>query len=366
MRFETILILLLSTALFSGVACLLLRTVALRRGWLSKANGDRTGPGGIPIVGGLGVLLGWVAGTVVTEGMGRLLGFGGLAMAESVGSILLLLALIGSYGLLGHLDDRKELSRRSRFFTESAIALAVIALWPGWVGGELGIALPPAWSGLLAWLIFSFVIVAGANAFNMCDNSDGLAGATGALSLGGVFAVRVVNAGPDLLSWAALAGAGGLLGFLYWNRPPARVYLGDAGTLPLGALIALALVTLPAFKLWPALLAIPFLAGYLFFDPAMAVLGRVTRGRAPWQGGTDHPAHDLRVALGNWNTAWRVIVALQIFSVATGVFVATGTLPLPLLLVPLAPWLALGAAAAAGRRMRDAGPPIAERRRAQA
>ncbi len=366
MRFETILILLLSTTLFSGVSCALLRTLAFRRGWLSKANGDRTGPGEIPIVGGLGVLMGGIAGAVVTEGIGRLRGVDGLMMTDSVGSILLLLALIGSYGLLGHLDDRKDLSRRSRFLTESIIALGVIALWPGWAGGEIGLTLPAAWNALLAWLLYSFVIVAGANAFNMCDNSDGLAGATGALTLGGVFVARLVTAGPDLLSWAALAGAGGLLGFLYWNRPPARIYLGDAGTLPLGALIALCLVSLPTFRLWPAVLATPFLAGYLFFDPAMAILGRFTRGRAPWQGGTDHPAHDLRVALGNWTSAWRVIVALQIFSVATGVSVATGFLPLPLLLVPLAPWLALAAAAAAGRRMRDAAPPIAEGRRAEA
>ncbi len=355
MQLLTYLLPLTAAALVGGAACAWLRPLALRIGLASVANGDRLGPSGIPLTGGLAVLIGLAAGWAAR--VAALASTGGAAGA--LDTVVPLALLMASFAILGHLDDRHDLSARLRFLSESALAAAFVGAWLFWPG-ESAAAVRAASTGViaqlslpLAWAAFAFAVVAGANAYNMCDNSDGLAAGTGAISLAGIFCVRVLWDGTDPVAWTALAAAGALIGFLYWNRPPARVYLGDAGTLPLGALIAWGLMTMPGSAGWEVLLTWPLLVGYLLFDPALAILGRLARRRAPWRGGLDHPAHDLRHALGSWRTAWPAILAVQFFSVATGVAVFMRLLPFGAAAAGAAPWLALAAAAYAGRRMRE-------------
>jgi UDP-GlcNAc:undecaprenyl-phosphate GlcNAc-1-phosphate transferase len=128
--------------------------------------------------------------------------------------------------------------------------------------GELSIA-------LVAWL--------SANAFNMLDHADTTATSTSAASL--------LVAQDDL----GLAGAGASLGFLVHNWPPARVFLGDGGSLMLGALLAAAWYPHGALATLAGL-AVPLL------DSLFVVASRLKRGIAPWHGGTDHTGHRLLAA----------------------------------------------------------------------
>lgn len=90
-----------------------------------------------------------------------------------------------------------------------------------------------------------FVMVGASNAYNLTDGLDGLAGGTGAIAfyaLGGAAALFAVFGDTDpSLSWTVavlgMGAAGGLVGFLFWNRHPARVFMGDTGSLSLGALL---------------------------------------------------------------------------------------------------------------------------------
>lgn len=383
-----LLIPLLTAALASALAAMALRPFARRAGIVSVANGDRAGSGGIPVIGGLGVLIGTAAGLLgmVVHGGGTV--WGGSPQASLPLGLLPLGLLLLCYAALGHLDDRFDLSARLRFVSESLLAVALAGWWllgsslvsgpisslaldsaagPALgsglgaavglpVAGAAALGLPPAWAAPLGltftWAVAAFLVVAGANAFNMCDNSDGLAAGVGTIALLGVFCLRTLAGGPDGVAWVSLAAAGALIGFLYWNRPPARIYLGDAGTLPMGALVAWGLITLPGVARIEVLLALPLTAGYLLFDPLLAVQGRLARRRAPWRGGVDHPAHDLRPVLGGWPTAWAVILAVQIFSVATAVALALRLLSPAWVFLGLAPWLVLAAAVVAGRRLR--------------
>ncbi|MEM7055073.1 MAG: hypothetical protein AAF446_11090, partial [Pseudomonadota bacterium] len=133
--------------------------------------------------------------------------------------------------LLGWLDDVYTLNVRWRLGWQAMIAM-IIVLWLGpvsaiqWAGHVL--AVPWLWSVLavpaLIWMV---------NLFNFMDGSDGLATSQSLISALG-FALAFYYNGQSELALIALCLAAASAGFLFWNRPPARIFLGDAGSLPLG------------------------------------------------------------------------------------------------------------------------------------
>lgn len=286
--------------------------------------------------------------------------FGGLALGSALGIVSavpfrlwgpLLGGIVLGFALVGALDDARGLSPRTRLAVEALLALAVMAGWWsffGWSGSAT-----PAFDGVWAFgILMAALAVAGANAFNMIDNADGLAAGTGAISLlaAALCPSQGGGIGTNPMSAVALAAAGALVGFLFWNRPPARIYLGDAGSLPIGAVLALTL----GFALLQSLgvagvLAVCLVAGYLLFDPLYAVWGRLAGAAAPWRGGTDHPSHDLSRLFGQWDRAYGIILSVQAFSAASGLGVLAGLLPPFAAAVALLPWAALLAAAIRGR-----------------
>lgn len=99
--------------------------------------------------------------------------------------------------------------------------------------------------GVLLVPIGVFVMVGASNAYNLTDGLDGLAGGTGAIAFyalaGAAVLMAVFGSGDPILAWTTgvlgVAASGALVGFLYWNRHPARVFMGDTGSLSLGALL---------------------------------------------------------------------------------------------------------------------------------
>ena len=137
-------------------------------------------------------------------------------------------------------------------------------------------------------------IVGLTNAINFLDNIDG--GASGVVAISAFFLFLNAHQGDQILISAfALTLTGATLGFLVWNRPPARIYMGDAGALFLGLLIASLSVRLEpnpinqyaSFAIPILLLAVPIL------DTSVAVVSRLSRGISPFQGGRDHLSHRL-------------------------------------------------------------------------
>lgn len=137
-------------------------------------------------------------------------------------------------------------------------------------------------------------VVAVTNAVNLLDNMDGIAPGVVVVSALGSFAIAA-SAGAYLVASLALAIAGATLGFLRFNFPPARIFLGDAGALMLGFLLAAVGLKLDlvgesglARSVIPALLlAVPL------FDMVLVVVDRLLEGRPVHRGGTDHSAHRL-------------------------------------------------------------------------
>jgi UDP-GlcNAc:undecaprenyl-phosphate GlcNAc-1-phosphate transferase len=210
--------------------------------------------------------------------------------------------LVGAIGLwlVGTVDDRVNLSPLLRVAAE---ALAGLLLWSedlGWsflASDAADLALAVLW------------VVAIVNAFNLMDNLDGAAASVGAVSAACVGTLAIIgNDVPLAVIGFALCGA--LAGFLRFNLArPARIFLGDGGSMPLGFLLAGALMVVPMADLtgWSTLGAAALAVGLPIFDTTLVVVSRRRRRAQIFSGATDHTTHRL---LGVLKTPRAVAAAL--------------------------------------------------------
>lgn len=187
------------------------------------------------------------------------------------------------YGFIGWLDDWQILRRQSNKGISPRMKLALqigfgvlFCLWLFWSQSDsiTTIALPFGFAlplGLLFWLLAIFVLVAESNAINLTDGVDGLAGGTVAIALIGLGAI-VAPTSPELMLFCACL-SGSCLGFLVHNRNPARVFMGDTGSLALGG--ALAAVALLTNTLWAL-----FVLSGIFFVETLSVMAQVSYYKA--------------------------------------------------------------------------------------
>ncbi|KOP27226.1 phospho-N-acetylmuramoyl-pentapeptide-transferase [Hapalosiphon sp. MRB220] len=197
--------------------------------------------------------------------------------------VLAVSALTLGYGLIGWIDDWQILRRKSNKGISPRMKLALqigfAVLFCLWLlfnqpSNITNLALPFGLSlplGLLFWPLAGFVLVAESNATNLTDGIDGLAAGTVAIALLGLGAL-VGSTSPELMIFCA-ALSGGCLGFLGHNRNPARVFMGDTGSLALGgALAAVGLLT-------NSLVALFILSG-IFFVETLSVMAQVSYYKA--------------------------------------------------------------------------------------
>ncbi len=196
--------------------------------------------------------------------------------------------LLGTLGLavVGTVDDRVNLSPYLRVGTE------ILAAWLLWTQG-LGWSFLD--SGLADFLLTAFWVTGIVNAFNLMDNLDGAAASVAAVS-SACLAVLALIGGDSALALIALALGGALLGFLRFNLArPARIFLGDGGSMAIGFVLAGGLMAAPMGELsgWPALIAAAVAVGLPAFDTSMVVLSRRRRGAPVFSGARDHTTHRL-------------------------------------------------------------------------
>jgi UDP-GlcNAc:undecaprenyl-phosphate GlcNAc-1-phosphate transferase len=193
---------------------------------------------------------------------------------------------------LGAWDDARGLRYTQKFVGETAIAVLLWAfgyriqvLSIPWVGGvDLG---------LLSFPVTILWLVGVTNAVNLIDGLDGLAAGVSLFALGTVFVNATLDSNLLVLPVvAALAGA--VLGFLPYNAHPARIFLGDSGSLLLGC--SLGALSIRAYSKAPstlALLAPVIMLGLPITDTVVAMLRRYLRGRSPFEADREHLHHRL-------------------------------------------------------------------------
>ena len=222
---------------------------------------------------------------------------GGFVLAVLVASLAVdaerTLAIAGGVAVLcavGTVDDRRTLSPVLRVAVEAALAVILWALGMGWdtgLGGAADLVLSVGW------------IVLVVNAFNLFDNMDGAAGTMGLVVATGIGVLGLIE-GDTWLAATAGALAGACLGFLPHNMAsPARIFLGDGGSMPVGfAAAALAMTgTADAIPSWQALVVGLMLVGIPLLDTALVVFSRRRRGVSILTGGQDHLTYRARTRL---------------------------------------------------------------------
>jgi UDP-GlcNAc:undecaprenyl-phosphate GlcNAc-1-phosphate transferase len=262
-----------------------------------------------------------------------LVGFGVIALTAGVDGLLdwsaVLAAAIAMF-VVGLLDDRLQLSPVAKLVASLAVgAFLVFAL----IGADPEGALPSGYT-LLGIIWFAGIC----HAFNLLDNMDGLA--AGVALIAAIFMAALLGlALGSGLSMLLIALIGALAGFLYWNRPRARLFMGDCGSLFIGALLGGASLvpifhSLVAF-VSPAILIVLILVVPLFDTSFVLVLRRLA-GRSATRGGTDHVSHRL-VSLGfSERSAVRILYLLGLIGGLTAwILVRWSTDVEPILIVAL-------------------------------
>jgi UDP-GlcNAc:undecaprenyl-phosphate/decaprenyl-phosphate GlcNAc-1-phosphate transferase len=263
--------------------------IASRTGFYDRPRGYKAHTTPTAYLGGTAVISGFALSALLLSG-------------DAVHYLPLIGCAIGLW-VLGTVDDRVNVRPRDKILAEVAAGVVLWASGLGWT--FLG-------SGFEELLLTTVWVVAFTNAFNLMDNMDGAAGAVGAACGAGVAGLALAG-GDVALAALALALAGSCLGFLPYNLRaggrPARIFLGDGGSLPLGFLLAGATMQIPVPGAlgWPALLAGGLLLGILVLDTLLVIVSRTRRGVSVVTGGLDHLSHRLRTRLGS---PWAVAIAL--------------------------------------------------------
>ncbi len=210
----------------------------------------------------------------------------GLIAAGTNGELLTILGAALVLGMVGLRDDVRSVSPWWRLGFEAAAGLA---LWiVGVRAGVFGLAI----TDLPITILWVVTVV---NAVNFIDNMDGVAAGIAACSALGIAAIAGHN-GDFLVTSFSLAVGGATIGFLRYNVPPARIFLGDAGSMLLGFLLAALTLKLdlPVGESAPRVLSTVLLVAVPLFDLTVVVVARLVGGRPLMRGGTDHTTHRLR------------------------------------------------------------------------
>ena len=217
-------------------------------------------------------------------------------------------------GLIGLWDDLRNLRPGPRLAiqTVAGIFTAYILISQDTVGNPTG-------SQTLDAIITIIWIVGICKSINFFDNVDGGAAGTVAISSLGLFYLTFQNQQFFIAALSSVT-AGATIGFLLWNKSPARIYMGDAGALFLGVLIATLTIRLQpdTDALWKSLATPILLLAVPIFDTTTVVISRIRRGVSPLQGGHDHLSHRL---MGKGMPRKRTVILLWGISALVTTFV---------------------------------------------
>ena len=274
----------LVSLLIAAISTPFFRNLALKQKILDTPNSERKiQRTAVPYLGGFGIALAVVLTTFAAITFSE-------ATSENYFLALSVLAPAIVLGLIGFIDDKKHLTPLSRFIAQTfaGVFTALVLILTNTVGN-------PTNSIFLDVLLTIIWVVGICNAINFFDNMDGAAGGISALS-GFGFAVIGLQNGQYFVAAFGLVLSGACVGYLFWNWNPAKIYMGDAGALFIGIILAALAVRVDpvsvsgigAFFVPICVLALPIL------DTTTVVIDRLRRKVSPFEGGLDHLSHRLR------------------------------------------------------------------------
>lgn len=289
----------------------LARRYALRNGITDEPAPGKAHVSPTPYLGGIAIALGALACSLVLPGW-----------QSQAAVILAAAALVAVTGLF---DDIRTVKPSMRLVIEAtaATAAAVAGAHMQLFGNFLDYPITVVW------------IVVITNSFNLLDNMDAAAGSI-ATVIAGALAVTALLEGQIIVGGLAVVIASACLAFLIYNWHPARIFMGDAGSLFLGFMLAVISLKLRMPVPHEAkVVAVVLLVGPAVFDTVLVVISRATSRRPIYVGGTDHTSHRLLLLGMPKVGVTLVLVAATTASCTLGVLVGEGVVS-PWLAVPLA------------------------------
>ncbi|TWU15922.1 MraY family glycosyltransferase [Allorhodopirellula heiligendammensis] len=311
----------LSLAFFaSAFAAVLLvpivRFIAVRIGLVDRPDAERKLHGQpIALAGGVAVFASLLIGIWVPLGLQMRWQYAIPVNMDAQRWFVLLGALIAIL-IVGLIDDKWSLRGRQKLLAQCLIAMVVVG--SGTSLDEislLGLSIPLGVFALpfsVLWLLLCI------NALNLLDGADGMATTVGIFISGALAMISFLHGSLPLITMTAFALCGALVGFLVYNRPPASIFLGDAGSMMVGLLIGVLSMwcqhkETTAFAAAPlAILVLPL------FDSVAAILRRWLTGRSLYATDRGHMHHLLNERFGRVGTLW-VVAAACLLSSSTAI-----------------------------------------------
>lgn len=257
----------------------------------------------VPTMGGIAILAGMMTALVLW-----------LPFDLSLFNVCFFLSLFILF-ILGIMDDMRDLSAKYKFLIQIGLALlmALAGVRIDSFHGLFGIYELP----ITAQYTFTIIAIVGiTNAFNLIDGIDGLAGGLGFMSLTTLGIFLTMN-GQTNVALVAFAMAGGLLAFLYFNFNPAKIFMGDTGSLILGFTVAVLGIQLMRLNTLTSLPHSPmFILGIVFipvFDTLRVFTLRIWKGKSPFAADKTHIHHLLTTTGFSHAFTTRVICGLHAF-----------------------------------------------------
>jgi UDP-GlcNAc:undecaprenyl-phosphate GlcNAc-1-phosphate transferase len=299
--------------LLVGVLTPLMRKIAIATDVVDRPNSShKSHKKPVPYLGGVAIIIGVITVSYSASLFSEFTSSTFWLATSVLGPALLL-------GLIGLWDDIRNLLPLPRFIAQTfaGVFTASILIITDNIGNPTG-------SSIFDSLITVVWIVGICNSINFFDNLDG--GAAGTVAISSIALAYLALSGDQyLIAALSTVTAGATLGFLVWNKNPAKIYMGDAGALFLGVLLATLTVRfepntqtqIGSYLIPILLLAIPIL------DTTIAVLSRVRRHLSPFQGGQDHLSHRLIRAGLSRRQAALILWTLSTFFAAVALLIST-------------------------------------------
>ena len=286
-----------SAFLLSALFSLVFKGISLKLNFLN--------PKSIPLVGGISISLAFFAVLF-------LFWFPATTLPREIQGILLASVVVLVSGIF---DDRKELSVTQKFLVQFVAASILVGF---------GVRTNCAYVGDIFNIVLSILWIIGiTNAMNLLDVMDGLAAATALIIISGLCVISGMN-GDGLTLTVSLALGGAVLGFLAYNLPPAKIYMGNSGSHFLGLLLAAITLTgrYATLQRPVALLTPLVLLGFPILDTVFLILMRVRKGQSAFSKSDDHMALRLFITgYSKWKTLILMMV-LNLFFVGSGILLS--------------------------------------------
>ena len=282
----------------------MVKGAAARKGFVAHPSADRYHRDVVPLGGGIAIFASITAIVLVAVVAVKFLAAGGYLdwIGESVtihtagflskiGQLVIILLAVATLFVLGLADDKRHLGPLFKLAVQFAVAIAAAAFAE--VRVEFFIE-----NEIITTILSAFWIVLIINAFNFLDNMDGLSAGIAVIASTVLFTAAVLS-GQVFVGSLALVLTGVLLGFLVFNFPPAKVFMGDAGSLVVGFLVALLTMRTTYYHeaqsgKWYAVFMPLVVMAVPLYDFISVTLLRLSQGKSPFVGDTQHFSHRLK------------------------------------------------------------------------